>query len=263
MLKKIFQLWVGIALATGATGMLWANEPLKVGMELAYPPFEMSDKNGIPTGVSVDFAKELGKYLNREVVIENIAWTGLIPSLKTKKVDMIISSMTITDERKKVVNFSIPYARANLAILTNPKSGVKNIKDLDKKGKKVAVKQGSTGHTWAKDNLKNAQLLLFEKENAAVLEVIQEKADAFLYGQLTIYRNWKNHENTTIALLEPFQTKPEYWGVAMRKDDLQLKEKVDEFIKKAKKDGTFDKIADRYLKDIKDTFQKLNIPFFF
>eukprot|EP01028_Stygiella_incarcerata_P005429 TRINITY_DN2295_c0_g1_i4.p2 TRINITY_DN2295_c0_g1~~TRINITY_DN2295_c0_g1_i4.p2 ORF type:complete len:110 (+),score=6.25 TRINITY_DN2295_c0_g1_i4:62-391(+) len=75
---------------------------LKVGMELAYPPFEMSDKEGNPSGVSVDFAKALGKYLGRDVIIENIAWDGLIPSLKTGKIDLIISSMTITDERKKI-----------------------------------------------------------------------------------------------------------------------------------------------------------------
>ncbi len=76
------------------------KEVLKVGMELAYPPFEMSEKDGTPSGVSVDFAKALGKYLGKDVVIENIAWDGLIPSLKTGKIDLIISSMTITDERK-------------------------------------------------------------------------------------------------------------------------------------------------------------------
>ena len=60
-----------------------AKKVLTVGMELAYPPFEMSDKDGVPQGVSVDFAKALGKHLGREVVIENTAWSGLIPSLKT------------------------------------------------------------------------------------------------------------------------------------------------------------------------------------
>ncbi len=85
---------------------LKANEPLKVGMELAYPPFEMSDKNGKPTGISVDLAYALGKYLNRKVIIKNTSWDGLIPSLKTGKIDIIISSMTITPKRKKVIDFS-------------------------------------------------------------------------------------------------------------------------------------------------------------
>jgi len=235
---------------------------LTVGMELAYPPFEMSDKDGTPSGVSVDFAKALGKYLNKEVVIENIAWDGLIPSLKTGKIDLIISSMTITDERKKSIDFSIPYAQTSLAILANKDSDVDSIEDLNKEGKKVAVKKGSTGHLYAKNNLPNADILVFDKEAACVLEVVQGKADGFLYDQLTIYKNYAKHMGTTKPLLKPFQKDFEYWGVALRQND-PLKEKVNEFIKKAKEDGTFDTFAKKYLTDAKNTFDELGIPFFF
>lgn len=238
------------------------NEILKVGMELAYPPFEMSDKEGKPKGVSVDFAKKLAEHLGKKVVIENIAWSGLIPSLKTGKIDLIISSMTITDERKKSIDFSIPYARTSLAILANKNSGVNSIKDLNQKGKKIAVKKGSTGHIYATENLKNAEILVFDKENACVLEVVQGKADGFLYDQLTIYKNYVQHKDTTLALLAPFQKNFEYWGVALRQND-PLKEKVNEFIKKAKADGTFESFAQTHLKEAKDTFDSLNIPFFF
>ncbi len=242
---------------------LWAEKPLRVGMELQYPPFEMTDKAGNPSGISVDLAKALGKYLGRPVQIENIAWDGLIPSLKTGKIDMIISSMTITPERAKTVDFSIPYAQSNLAILTWKGSGIKSIDDLNQKGRKVAVKKGTTGHIYARKHLKNAEILVFDKENAAVLEVIQKRADGFLYDQLTIYRNWKKHPDQTEALLKPFQKKPEYWGIAMRKGDKELKEKVDAFIRQAKKDGTFDALANKYLQGPKETFDKLGIPFFF
>lgn len=238
------------------------SKALKVGMELAYPPFEMSDKNGNPQGVSVDFAKKLGEYLGREVIIENTAWAGLIPSLKTGKIDLIISSMTITEERKKSIDFSTPYAQSSLAILANNKSAVSSIEDLDQAGKKIAVKKGSTGHVYASKNLKNAELLIFDKENACVLEVVQGKADGFLYDQLTIYKNYVQHKDTTVALLKPFQKDFEYWGVAIRKDD-PIKAKVDEFIKKAKEDGTFDSFANTHLKEAKATFDELNIPFFF
>ncbi len=235
---------------------------IKVGMELAYPPFEMSDKNGNPQGVSVDFAKKLGEYLEADVIIENTAWAGLIPSLKTGKIDLIISSMTITDERKKSIDFSIPYAQSSLAILANNNSNVQSITDLDVKGKKVAVKKGSTGHVYATKNLKNAEVLVFDKENACVLEVVQGKADGFLYDQLTIYKNYIQHKDTTVALLKPFQKDFEYWGVALRQND-PLKEKVNEFIKKAKADGTFDTFANKHLKEAKATFDGLKIPFFF
>lgn len=235
---------------------------LKVGMELAYPPFEMSDKEGNPQGVSVDFARKLGEYLGKEVVIENTAWSGLIPSLKTGKIDLIISSMTITDERKKSIDFSVPYAQSTLAILANKESNVSTIDDLNITGKKIAVKKGSTGHIYANEHLKNAEILIFEKENACVLEVVQGKADGFLYDQLTIYKNSVQHPDTTIALLKPFQANPEYWGVAIRQND-PIKEKVNEFIKKSKEDGTFATFASTHLKEAKETFDELNIPFFF
>jgi len=236
---------------------------LTVGMELAYPPFEMSDKDGVPKGVSVDFAKALGKYLRREVVIVNTAWSGLIPSLKTGKIDLIISSMTITEERKKSINFSIPYAQSSLAILANKESGVLSIGDLDKAGKKVAVKKGSTGHVYATKHLKNAEILVFDKENACVLEVVQGKADGFLYDQLTIYKNYAQHKDTTVAILKSFQKDFEYWGVALNKKDVELKTQVDEFIKKAKDDGTFATFAKTHLSEAKATFDELKIPFFF
>lgn len=244
------------------TEVTTAKKVLKVGMELAYPPFEMSEKDGTPSGVSVDFAKALAKHLDREIVIENIAWDGLIPSLKTGKIDLVISSMTITEERKKTIDFSIPYAQSSLAILANKHSYIKSIKDLNVEGKKVAVKKGSTGHIYAKDNLQNAEILVFDKEAACVLEVVQGKADGFIYDQLTIYKNYAKNMDTTVPLLESFQENYEYWGVALKKNS-PLKAEVDEFIKQAKDDGTFDTFADKYLTDAKNTFDELNIPFFF
>ncbi len=236
---------------------------LKVGMELAYPPFEMTNISGKPTGVSVDLAYALGKYLDRNVVIENIAWDGLIPSLKTGKVDIIISSMTITDERKKTIDFSQPYAKSSLAILAGINSGVENINDLNQKDKTVAVKKGSTGHIYAKDNLKEANILVFDKESACVLEVAQGKADGFIYDQLTIYKNWLKNQTTTKPILASFQKDFEYWGIALKKGDDELKSNIDKFIKQSKEDKTFDELSYKYLKDARATFDKLGIPFFF
>jgi len=260
-MKKIISVLMIALISLGISA--FAKEKLTVGMELAYPPFEMSDKEGNPQGVSVDFAKALGKYLGREVVIENTAWSGLIPSLKTGKIDLIISSMTITEERKRSINFSIPYAQTSLAILANKKSGVSNIDELNVKGKKVAVKKGSTGHIYATKNLPNTDILVFDKENACVLEVVQGKVDGFLYDQLTIFKNYAQHKDTTVALLKPFQKDPEHWGVAINKKNVELKKQVDEFIKKAKADGTFATFAKTHLTEAKATFDELKIPFFF
>jgi len=236
---------------------------LKVGMELAYPPFEMSDKNGKPTGVSVDLAYALGQYLNRKVIIENIAWDDLIPSLKTKKIDIIISSMTITHERKKTIAFSDGYAKTSLAILANKNSSISGIKDLNQKSKIVAVKASSTGHIYTKEHLKNAHTMVFAKESDCVLAVVQGKADGFIYDQLSIYNNWSKHINTTKPLLQSFQDDSEQWGIALRKDEPELQKSLNTFIKQAKKDGTFDAISYKYLRKVRETFDILNIPFFF
>jgi hypothetical protein len=101
-----------------------AADPLRVGMELAYPPFEMTDTSGKPSGVSVRLAEALGSHLGREVRIENIAFDGLIPALKTGKIDCIISSMTATPERATSIAFSAPYLKTGLALLVGTRSPV-------------------------------------------------------------------------------------------------------------------------------------------
>src|SRR6187200_2418386 len=77
------------------------GQTLVVGMELAYPPFEMTDERGHPSGVSVDLATALGEFLHKKITIQNIAFDGLIPSLKTGRIDLAISSMTATPERSQ------------------------------------------------------------------------------------------------------------------------------------------------------------------
>src|SRR5215213_6082743 len=111
-MRLIFCLLLGLALLTGCSRERIAE--LRVGMELAYPPFEMTSKAGAPEGVSVDLANELGRFLRRKVEIQNIAFDGLIPSLVTGKIDVIISSLTATPERAKSIDFSEPYASTGL-----------------------------------------------------------------------------------------------------------------------------------------------------
>ena len=104
---------------------------LTVAMELAYPPFETKDEAGKAEGLSVDFMQDFADKYGYDLKIENTAWDGLIPSLQTDKADCVISSMTITDERKEAVDFSDPYAMAQLAVLANANSGIEEASDLN------------------------------------------------------------------------------------------------------------------------------------
>jgi polar amino acid transport system substrate-binding protein len=230
-------------------------------MELSYPPFEMTDKGGRPSGVSVDLANALSTFLKQDITIENISFDGLIPALKTKKIDLIISSMTATPERSKSVAFSNPYLKTGLAILMGKTSKANSIQDLHGNGFTVTVKKGSTGHLYAIENLKKAKLLVLDKESSCVLEVTQGKADAFIYDAMSIYQHHKKHPTQTRAVLKPF--KEESWAIALRKNDLKLLEQVNLFLKKYKEEGGLDKLGDKYFREQKKEFKSLNIPFYF
>jgi len=251
-----------LAVVSFCTGCQSKSNKLTVAMELAYPPFEMKDADGNPSGVSVDFAKALGEYLGKEVEIVNTAWDGLIPSLQTGKADLVISSMTITEKRKEEVDFSNPYANALLAILANKESGIGSIEDLNQPGKKLAVKTGSTGYIYAQENLTNAEIIALVDESACVTEVTQGKADGFLYDQLTIYRNSRNHPDTTTAIFIPFQN-VEYWGAAVKKGNGELLSGINKFIEKFTSEGGFDGLTDKYLQEEKSAFSELGFQWFF
>lgn len=238
------------------------DDVLTVAMELAYPPFETKDNDGNPMGISVDIANAFGEYLGQEVVIENISWDGLIPSLQTNKADMVISSMTITEPRAEQVLFTDPYANSLLAILTNKDSDVASIEDLNQAGKTVAVKTGSTGFFYAQEHLSNAEIISLADESACVMEVSQGKADGFLYDQLTIYRNWQNNLNTTSAVFIPFQ-ESEKWGVAMNLDNQELADAFNEFLVGFRAEAGFVKLADTHLKEEKVAFEELGFQWFF
>ena len=255
MKKRICRLLVllFLLLAVGGCGKEEeSEEPLVVAMELAYPPFEMKDEAGEPAGVSVDLMKAFGEYVGREVKIENTAGTA----------DLVISSMTIRPDREEQVDFSDPYANALLAVLVNKNTEAASVEDLNKAGKKLAVKSGSTGHLYAQSNLTEAELIVLPDESACVTEVAQGRADGFIYDQLTIYRNWQNHLDTTNAIFIPFQ-EPEKWGIAVRKGNSELLEQVNAFLKEFREEGGYDKLVETYLSEEKEAFDTLGFQWFF
>lgn len=245
--RLLLLLWVPFACAA---------EPLRVGMELGYPPFEMRDASGAPTGVSVDLARALGENLARPVQIENLPFDGLIPALKTGKIDLILSSMTATEERARVIDFSEPYLRTGLCLLVSAKSNVQAPADA----KTIVVKKGTTGHLYAAKNLRSAKVLVLDKETACVTEIVQGKADAFLYDQMSVFSHWQRNRDTTRAVLAPFQQ--ESWAIGLPKGS-PLREKVNAFLAKFRTDGGFERLGDKWLAEQKAEFKKLGIEFFF
>ncbi len=230
-------------------------------MDLSYPPFETIDQEGTPSGISVDLADALGSYLKRPVHIENIPFIGLIPALQTGKIDLVISSMTETDERAESIDFSDPYLSTGLALLVGADSTITTAAELDQPDRTVAVRQGTTGETFARANLTRANILALEKESSAVLEVIQGKADAFIYDQMSVWKNARIHSAETKALIQPI--KQESWAIGIKKGNDTLRRQVNTFLQVFKSSEGFEQLGDKYLGDQKEAFEREGVPFYF
>jgi polar amino acid transport system substrate-binding protein len=258
---KTSHLLLFLGLLAAACGRTTAPNTLVVGMDLSYPPFETIDRAGNPSGVSVEIAQALGEHLGRPVRIENIPFTGLIPSLKTGKIDCVISSMTDTPERRKSVAFSDPYLSIGLALLVPKNSPMRSPADLDVPGRTLAVRQGTTGEVWAREHIRSARIVALDKEAAAVLEVVQGKADAFLYDQMSVWKNASEQPDTTRAILEPVRR--EEWAVALRPEDTALRGQINGFLDAFRKSDGFRRLGDKYLGEQKAAFARQGVPFYF
>lgn len=252
---------LGLSLTLAGCQRPGADNELVVGMDLSYPPFEYIGPDGSFQGVSVDLAHALGDALDRPVRIENIPFVGLIPALKSDRIDLILSSMTATEERRKSIAFSSAYLTTGLALLVPVGSDVESIHDLDRAGRVVAVRQGTTGEVFADANLTNAQILRLEKESSAVLEVLQGKADAFIYDQMSVWRNWQQHPEQTRALLTPLRT--EKWAIGLRQNDDRLRQDVNAFLNAYRTGRGFERLGEKHLSREKESFQELGVPFVF
>lgn len=263
MKKIIIVLLIATFILAGCSSTDTGNkETLKVGMELKYPPFETKATDGSPDGVSVMMAKELGKSLGVEIEIVDTPYASLIPALETGKIDLIISSMTINEERLKKVDFSDPYTTSQLFMLVYKDSKVQSYEDLNSPDIIIASKTGTIGALWAAANAPNAQIKNIDEEASAVLEVSQGKADVFIYDPLSIIRHQENYPDTTRVIYEPLPN-TQGWGIVVQKGNTELLNQINDFLETAKTDGTFDKIRDTYLKDKIEEFKKYDLEFFF
>ncbi len=252
---------VSLVLAGCGSESEGGTPPLRVGMELAYPPFEMRNARNEPDGISVRMAEDLAAFLGRPLAIEDIQWDGIIPALKSKRVDLIISSMTRTEERAESIDFSDGYVTNGLCLLVPKDSKIESAADLDEPGRRVAVKLATTGHVWAQANLQQASLTVLDDAATCALEVSQRKADAFVYDQISIFQLWKRHEEETRPILHPIRE--ETWAVGIRQGDRAMLEAVNAFLRDYREDRRVDALAERYMAAEKKAFDEMGVPFIF
>lgn len=237
------------------------EQKLIIGTDSTYPPFEFKDQQGVITGVSVEIGKEIAKALGREVEFRSINFDGLITALKTGSIDLIISSMTANEERRKSIDFSDPYVKTGLAVLVSGKSSVQKADDLKTGERRVVVRLGTTGEMWARKELPQVKIVALDTDGACVLEVINGTVDAWIYDQISIMNYHAQHSDTTRALLAPLRE--EVWAIGLRQGEPDTKAKINAALAKFRADGGFARLADKYLAKERDMMKAQGLPFVF
>ena len=229
-------------------GILQRGE-LRVGFESGYMPFEMTDKKGAFVGFDMDMAKEMAKAMGVKFVPVNTAWDGIIPALTTKKFDIIMSGMTITQERNLKINFADPYIIVGQTILLNKKleGKVNSYKDLNDPKYIITSKLGTTGEMAVKRLIPKATYKSFETEPEAALEVVNGKADAFVYDlPYCAVFNAQQGKGKLVFLDKPFTFEPLAW--AINKGDPDFLNWLNNFLRQVKNDGRYEQIYNKWIK---------------
>lgn len=223
------------------------RKKLVVGMELKYPPFESTDPKGQPVGLDVELARMAAKDLGVELEIKDMEWTGLIPALQTGKIDLIISGITGTLERAKTITFTSAYFTTGLCALLSSKraADVSSVEQLDDPKRVIAVKTGTTSDLLAAKRFPKATINRYKDESACVAEVVNGRADAFIYDQLSIAKHAKEFPDATRAILQPFTYEP--FCIAMRKGDFDLWNWMEMFVTLRRADGSLEALRKQFV----------------
>ena len=248
---------------TAADLDLWKNSSLnkivqrgelRIGLDPGYMPFEMKDKKGRLIGYDIDMAKKMAKEMGVKVKFVSTAWDGIIAGLVTEKYDIIMSGMTITQQRNNKVNFANPYIVVGQTMLMKKSlsSKVKSAADLDKKEYTIVTKLGVTGEIAARKFFKNAKILTFETEADAASEVLNGKADAMVYDQPynVLFMSDKG-AGKLVHLDQPLTYEPLGW--AIRKGDPDFLNWLNNFLRQMKEDKVVNFHANLYNKWLVDT----------
>ena len=248
------------SLLTGCSEPRWP-QALVIGTDATYPPFEFTDDKGQLSGVSVDMGKALAQELGVPVTFKNIAFDGLIPALQTGSIDIIISSMTDNEVRRKSLDFSTPYAATAICLLVPKNSPIQSYEELKQGKRRIVTKIATTGEQWARANLPNAVIVALDADPACVMEVSKATADAWVYDQVSVMNYAQRNPDTTRAILAPIRT--EHWAIALRHGQDDLKTKINAFLEKYRSAGSMDQLATRYLAKEREMMKAQGIPFLF
>ena len=227
-------------------------KPLRIGIEAAYPPFAFKTPEGAISGFDYDIGNALCEEMKVECKWIEQEFDGLIPALKVRKFDAVLSSMSITEERLKSVDFTKKYYHTpgKLAM----KAGtVINDPLVDLKGKKVGVQRSSIYDRHASDEFEPAgvEIVRYSSQNEAFLDLASGRLDATLADVVNIDEGFlKTDAGKDFALVGPDFTQEKYYGhgagIAVRKGDKALADKISAAIDAIRANGKYQELQDKY-----------------
>lgn len=218
-----------------------AQDVLRVGTDATFPPMEFVENNK-RSGFDIDLVEAIGKVLNKRVEWVDIDFKGLIPGLVSKRFDVAVSAIYITDERKKVVDFTDSYYAGGLvAMVKDGNATIKTLNDLN--GKKVSVQVGTKSVGYLGSNYPKVQLVEVEKNQEMFNLVEIGRADAAVTGKPAAFQYVRTRGG--LHVLEQQLTTEEY-GMALRKDTPELTKAINGALAKLKADGSYAQIVKKW-----------------
>jgi cystine transport system substrate-binding protein len=250
-LLSAFSLVLGTGLVTQAVAgdqlaTIKKNGTLNVGLEGTYPPFSFVGEDGKLIGFEVEFSEALAKELGVKVKLQATPWAGILAALDSKRLDVVVNQVTISDERKKKYDFSEPYTVSGIQALVQTKDvgTIKTAADL--KGKKVGVGLGTNYEEWLKANVPDAIVKTYDDDPTKYQDLRVGRIDAILVDRLAALELVAKTKDKLAVSGEPFSRQES--GIALRKGEPELLDAINKAIDKLRADGTLAKLSDKYFK---------------
>ncbi len=246
MTRRLLAAIAAVAFTTGAA----QAADLKICVEGAYPPFSQVDPSGEIVGFDIDITNALCEEMGKSCELLQTDWDGIIPALLEGKCDAIIASMSITEDRRKVIDFSGKYQ--NTPAKFAAKEGV-DWEDTNDglSGIIVGVQRGTIHHDYMESVYPDVELKLYGTQDEAYLDLTAGRIDAILADSLAIEEGFlKTEAGEGYAFFGRDHTDPTYFGegagVGVRKEDTELRDAFSAAIMSIREKGIFKEINDRY-----------------
>ena len=218
----------------------------KVGIDTTYPPFEY-EENGEYHGIDIELFTAIAENQGFEFEFDAMDFGGIIPAMEAGQLDVAIAGMSITDERKKVVDFSEPYFDAGLILVVHSDTNdIESVEDLE--GKTIAVKNGTTGANFAMDNADKYgyEIVQFDDSPAMFQEVSNGNADA-LIEDYPVIAYAIAQDNLDLKLVGDRLNGDQYGIAVMKGENQDLLEKINAGLQELRDSGEYDEIVNKYL----------------